>query len=281
MLLAKDTSIENLICSQLQHGPMDTTLLIEHVRNKRPKTTKQGVYAALRNLRHEEIVVMHNMKASFNVRWLKRMDQFFAIAEQHYTEGDFGRDNFLNLKDGEKMAYFFSNPAETDKFWGHALIILGESSIPSSEPAYLYNPHEWFFIARHESERECLAIITKKRRFLLTVGAKTALDRAIMNEFDGDRSQYHMLECPLFPKNNYYINIVGDFLIEVWIDPDIATHIEAIYNKTTGLDEGARKALTQIVGSKGKSKLTISRNKKRAEKLKRLLQKNFYIPVVK
>lgn len=280
MLFSNEKSIENLVCTLLQHGPMSTTALIAQIREQRPKTTKQGVYAALRQLRRDEIVVMHAKKASLNIRWLKQMDQFFAIAEQHYVEGDFGRDNFLNLKDGEKIAYFFSSPTETDRFWGHALVILAESSV-SNEPVYLYNPHEWFLIARHESEHAFIDIITKKKRFLLTAGAKTSLDHAVANEFDGDMSQYHMLERPLFPKNNYYFNVVGDFLIEVLIDPVIAARIEEVYRNVEKIDDATRTELVEIVGGKGRSKLTISRNTKKAERLKKMLRKNFYIPTQK
>lgn len=278
MLFGKEKSLENLICARLQEGAIDTASLIREIREQRSGTTKQGVYAALRQLRREEIVVLHNKKASFNLRWLKQAEQFFATAEQHYIESDFGRDNFLNLKDGERISYFYSSPTETDKFWGHALVTLGESSVASDEPAYLYNPHEWFLVARRESERECFDIITKKRRLLLTASEKTPLDRAVAGEFDGDRGQYHMLDTPLFAKNNYYFNIVGDFIIEVWIDPAIATQIESLYRKTEGLDDDAAKELTKIVTDKGRSRLTISCNAKKAERLKKMLRKNFYIP---
>lgn len=278
MLFGKEKSLENLICTLLQQGAVATTSLIEQIRDERPGTTKQGVYAALRQLRREEIVVLHNKKASFNIRWLKQTEQFFATAEQHYVHEDFGRDNFLNLKDGEKISYFYSSAGETDKFWGHALVILGESSVPSSEPAYLYNPHEWFLIARRESERECFDIITKKRRLLVTVGSNTQLDRAVAREFDGDRSQYHMLDAPLFEKNNYYFNIVGDFMIEVWINPTIAVQVDGIYNKSEKLDILTEQELTKVIVSRSRSKLMISRNAKKAERLKKLLRKNFYIP---
>lgn len=279
MIFTKNKSLENMICASLQCGPVNTTSLIAQIQKRRPKTTRQGVYAALRNLRREEVVVMHNKKTSFNVRWLKRMDQFFLVAEQHYVEEDFGRDNFLNLAEGEKIAYFFASPTETDKFWGHALILLAESGISNAEPVYLYNPHEWFLIARQKSELECIATITRTRRFLLTAGGKTPLDRAVAKEFDDNMSQYHMLEQPLFQKNNYYLNIVGNFLIEVQIDPNIAAHIETLYRKTEKNDDETKKLLTEAVESRGRSKLVISRNSNKAEKLKKLLRKNFYIPV--
>ena len=279
MLLGKAKSIESLVTTELQRGPIDTALLIANIKKKRPNTTKQGVYAALRNLRKEEIVVLHNKKTSFNLLWLKQMDEFLAVTERHYVETNFGRDNFLNLKEGERIVYFFGNPAETDKFWGHALVTLAEASTAEDGPAYLYNPHEWFLIARKESERECIAFITKKRRFLLTAGNKLPLDRVITKEFDGNHSQYHMHSQQLFAKNNYYLNIVGDFLIEVLIDEKIAAKIEVLYQNAEKLDDRVLGELNKIIGNKERSRLTISRNSKKASRLKKILGKNFYIPV--
>lgn len=278
MLLTNKTSVEELILEQLQKGPINTVVLIEKIQNIRPRTTKQGVYVALRNLRKDEVVVSHNKRTSFNIRWLKHMGHFFTIAEQYYLVEKVGNNDFLNLKEGEKITYTFATPEQNDMFWGHALILLSESSIPASEPIYLYNPHEWFLIGRNESERETFDIITKKRRLLLTSGGNSSLDHAVKGEFDGNMSQYHMLSKPLFSKNNYYCNIIGDFIIEAWIAVETASQIEEIYETATEINDDVRKKILQAIERKGKTKFSISRNAKKSEKFKKVLRKNFYIP---
>lgn len=278
MFLNKENSIENLVCQSLRDGSVSTLSLIDSVRKIRPKTTKQGFYFALRNLKRGEVVVIHNKRVSFNIRWLKNMDRFFRIAEQHYSEDGLGRDNFLNLRDGEKISYLFASPAETDMFWGHALVLLSETLPDQNEPVYLYNPHEWFLVARRESELECIKLITQKRRFLLTAGGKTPLDHSVSSDFDGDKSQYYMADNSIFPKNNYYLNVIGDFIIEVRIDPSLAQKIEQLYAQAE-VDNGVSKEkLKEIVRDKGRSKMTISRDKNKAERLKKVLRKYFYIP---
>lgn len=281
MIFTNKKSVENLIFEHLQKGPVNTVALIQAIQRIRPQTTKQGVYAALRSLRHEEIIVTHNKQTSFNIRWLKQMGRFFMLAEQYHLTEHFTDNNFLNLKEGEAISYTFATPAQNDMFWGHALILLSESSIPASEPVYLYNPHEWFLIARKESERDAIDIITKKRRFLLTSGGNSPLDHAITGEFDGNRSQYHMLSKALFSKENYYCNVIGDFIIEAWIDKKTAHQIEQIYETSLGLDQEVRRGLISAIESKGRTKFSISRNAKKAEKLKKILKKNFYIPIEK
>jgi hypothetical protein len=278
MLLTEKTSVEALIFERLQKGPINTVALIHAIQEVRPRTTKQGVYTALRSLRSKEIIVVHNKRTSFNIRWLKQMGRFFTIAEQYYLTEQFGDSNFLNLKEGDKVTYIYATPVQNDMFWGHALILLSESSIPTSEPVYLYNPHEWFLIARQESEKETFNIISQKRRLLLLCGGDTYLDRAIKIEFDGNKSQYHMLQKPLFKKKNYYLNIVGDFIIEAWIDIKVAEELEDIYKTTAEISDDVRKKILATVEKRGKTKFSISRNARKSEKLKKLFRKFFYIP---
>jgi predicted transcriptional regulator len=270
------TPLEKIIIDFLQKGPVNITDLIGNI-NKKRKVTKQGVYFCLRGLVQQEMVVVHNKQASLNVRFIKKMKTFFETASQHYIDSPLGGVNLTSLKDGESIQYSFHNPLTTDFFWWDALYTLSES-LDSTDPVYLYNPHEWFLLARRESELEAIKEITKKRRFLLTTPGTTVLDKYVAKDFDGNMSQYNMLGKDLFTKNNYYFNVVGDFIIEVWIDTKIANEIDALYVRTKKFNEEAIRELTAIIYKRGKSKLTLSRNKKKAEKLKNLVKKHFYIP---
>ena len=158
------------------------------------------------------------------------------------------------------------------------MVLLSETLPNLNEPVYLYNPHEWFLLARRESELECIKLITQKRQFLLTVGGKTPLDHSVSGDFDGNKSQYYMADSPLFPKNNYYLNTVGDFIIEVRIDPSLAEQIKQLYAQTEKDITASKEQLKIIVHGKGRSKMTISRDRNKAEKFKKVLRKYFYIP---
>lgn len=144
-------------------------------------------------------------------------------------------------------------------------------------PWFAYNPHDWFFIARNKTESELRDFINKKGGiYVMTVGGKTALDRHIRREFDGKRAKYHMRDKPMFTKNNYYVNVVGDFIVEVLIDKKIAGRIENLYGKTGFYSDNAKEELQTIINSKGKSRLTISRNKAKAKMLVNKLAKPFH-----
>lgn len=271
----KTKNLEACILDGLRTGPRKTVELIADLQKKRPGTTKQGVYAALRSLRSQEKVAVHGKRVALNSVWVDRMLDYFTVAREHYASG--GRGDFLDLADGEKVQYFFRDPVQTDTFWSHAYAILS-NAVSFDRPLYLYNPHDWFLLARHENERALIdAVLKTNRQYYMTVGHRTPLDRAIANEFDGERAQYHMADEPPFQKENYYLNIFGDYLIEVFIDTKIAAQLDAFYAKHKDYNPAAQEELAKIIQSRGRSKLVISRNAKKASRLAAMLKKSFYI----
>lgn len=266
-------SIEELLIDLLQNGPLSTKTLITSIAKIRTNTTKQAVYAALRRMRKDEKVVLYRGIVSLSDIWIERMLQFFTIA-QHKTrasgEGDY---SFLNLRDGEKISYSFKNAVQTDAFWSHAFSILGYT-VPIHEPYYLYNPHDWFLLARTKNERILIrSILTSGREYHMTVGGDTALDRLIAKEFTHAKASYRMLSTALFPKRQYYLNIIGDYIIEVSIDKFLAAELDSFYERTTAFTVEKQQELIALISKTYKSRLVISKNEKRAKRLVRLLRK--------
>jgi len=268
--------LNQYVLDRLKHGPRIVVKLIEDIKKVRPHTTKQGVYAALRELKKQEVVVMHRKKASLNLKWLNQQSAYFFAARYNYLS-DTGAGDFSRLNQGEKIAYHFTKPVLTDAFWCHVLYILIEQQ-KLNGPIFLYNPHCWFFICRAESERALRDFISQHHsQYLLTVHGRTPLDRYIINEFDGTASQYYMSERSYFLRPNYYLNIIGDFIIEVWINPRIAGEIERIYHQTKVVDQQTIDKLTALINSRGKSRLVISKDKMKAQKLAKKFSRNFYL----
>lgn len=274
---AQTAKLEDMILDELGAGPKRTVLLVQALQVKRSGTTKQGIYAALRNLRAEEKVVVHGGHASLSTVWLHRMIRYFTLAQHRYLTADENDSSFLNLADGERVSYHFRDAAQADAYWSHVFDILNEVVDPAL-PFYLYNPHEWFLLARRANERLLMDKVTGKgRQYLLTVGGRQPLDRAITPEFDGRRTQCHFAERPLFAKGNYYLNIIGDYLIEVYLDPGLAERLEAFYRTHDRDSQAVRKDLRQLISQGGgRTRLILSRNARKAARLTRQLRKFFY-----
>lgn len=278
MISNNPKNLEERILAYLQKGSCRVSGLIEDIKKHRPKTTKQGVYASLRALRKNEAVVLHGGFVSLNTVWLDKMSDYFSVAMRAYTSSSVRADAVFNLQEGDSIQYYFKDPVVTDAFWSHIFYLL--TAITSkTEPVFLYNPHEWFLLARTENEKSLMNNVTEQGKlYFMTVGNKYPLDRYVSKYFDGVRTQFFMADKKFFPKNNYYLNIIGDYLIEVWLDLAITKKIENFYKEAGEFSAEKQKELQLIISQRGRSKLKISRNDKKAARLKKVLGGAFYLP---
>jgi hypothetical protein len=280
-MIYEPKTLEEHVLNYLQKGSSGTVELLEKIKNVRPKTTKQGFYQALRKLKKEEVVIVYAKRVSLSHIWINKMADYFRTAESMYASTSSPSDDFLKLADGDKISYTFKNPDLTDQFWGHAFGILNAST-SEREGIYIYNPHEWFFLARRASEQVLFDEVTNSGKELYVLGGtKYPLDKYVSKEFDNKKSFYYMTEEKLFPKKNYYVNILGDFLIEAWLDQKTTQSIDKFYTDTTEWSKDTESKLNEIIKTRGKNKLTISRNKHKADKIKRIFRKYFFIKKTK
>ena len=276
MNILKPSSIDEYIINILQKKSLSGADLLGEIQKTRKTTTKQALYAALRKLKKQEIIIMNNMNISLSSVWVIRMAEFFQTAKYMYTKTISQDDGFLNLADGEKISYSFADPHTADVFWGHAFHLFTEI-FPVDRPLYIYNPHQWFIIARAESEKTLFDTISNTGRTVyMLVGSRDYLDVHTSSEFNQKNFQYHATTDKVFEKRNYYINSVGDFIIEAYLDDDITDHIDQFYTKTKILDTETTSYLENIVKKSGKVKLVISRNSKKAAKLQKTIGNYFH-----
>ncbi len=116
------------------------------------------------------------------------------------------------------------------------------------------------------------------RYFFLAIGNNTKLNKQARERIKALNSQCCLLDKTLFKKGNYHVNVFGDFIFDIWLDENLMREIEKLYKKETKLDVKTLKKIQTIANKKGKNKLVLSRNKKRAEKLRKKIKKYFYIP---
>lgn len=269
-------TVEEALIAHLAKTGATGDELLGIARTIKKTFTKQALYHALRQLTEREIIVKHGKQFSLSQLWITRMNDFFAIAGKQYGVDERAGNDFFSLSDGDKINYSFKSPVEADRFWAHAFTILGEM-LAKKEPLYIYNPHEWFFFARKESEEFLFKELqTRGQKVWLICGGKSALDAHVKNFFDGSTLQYHMVhETDLFEARNYYLNIFGDYIIEARIDEAVAQKVDAFYAAHTTVTAETSAILTALL-TQGKTHLTIARNKKKAEKLKKLFTPYFY-----
>lgn len=279
MPLNKPEKIEEYVLWYLHKGPVLILDLIKKIQEIRKNTTKQAVYAAVRVLKKKDQILTYKGTAFLNLTWVNSMISYFDLARSNYVEGEeITRGDFINLEDGEKIKYYFNNSVKADMFWAHAFYILIEK-IEEKYPIFVYHPHEWFLVARNESEIRWLKnSIKNKNPLLLISGGDTFLDKYVRKYFNNSLLRYHANEKLLFGgKNNYYLNILGDFIIEFWLDKEMSNKIESFYKKTKSWHKNIPTELKEITDSDTHIRIIISKNSKKAEKLKKTFKKFFII----
>lgn len=270
-----DQTIESQIIYLLKDGSLSTIKIIDRIQKTRPDTPKQSVYLALRKLKSKEIIVLRGKMVSLHQSWVVEMKNFFTeIDSQHLNPNE---ANLLNLQDGESVTYKFNSLVSLDMFWAHAFMLF-VNTIPTGGSIFLYNPHEWFLIARKQSEVGLIKEVKRREiHWQHLIASKKPLDTEITKYFDGNLTQCHLLNKHLF-ENNYYLNNFGNFHIEVWLDKRAVEEIEMIYNTYNKLDIVVINLLRQIIENKKyKHKMKISKNTAKGVKIFKLFKKYFFI----
>lgn len=266
-----DDSIESSIIALLRGRQVSGMRLVSELQPKFPTLTKQAVYQILRRLRKEEIVVVFRKQFTLSDIFVDRAIGFFESARQTSA---LSSEPFLNLKDGDAISYEFKNPYVSDQFWAHAFVVLSQFATVN-RPVLVYDPHQWFLVAREESETAALARLSKNGiPGLFLIGNTDPADRYVKKYFDGTTLQYHCKVMNTFA-NRYYFNVFGDYIIEAWLDAKTADRIDEWYKKTKSVTKETRAELRDIVNMQGKTKMRISRNKKRALKFQSFFTKDF------
>lgn len=273
-----DNSIEALIIDCLREGKMTGPEIVSFVANKRAGATKQAVYLALRALMHDEVVVHFKQSYRISDLFLDKVIGYFDYLKSSDAQKT-NSEPFLNLSEGDSISYSFKTPYITDQFWAHAFAVL-TSYTPNEIPIVIYNPHEWFIYAHTESEQKVIDAIIKQGKYaFFTIGTKTLADVQAKKYFTNEHTQYFIDDTSKTNlARNYYLNIFDDYIIEVWLDGKVTQNIDNWYEVVTEVGQNEIEKLETIVKQPGRTKMRISRNKKRAQRLAKQFTKNFYIP---
>ncbi|MFO0743940.1 MAG: hypothetical protein U0469_02730 [Candidatus Paceibacterota bacterium] len=273
-MFKKQKKIEDLILEILIEGKISTLDLIKRILKILPYSSKQAIYKSLKDLRENEIVIYKREEVSLSSLWLKRVSEFLEKAEQEYKVDD-GRINILSLKEGEKVSYQFNSFYNTDIFWAHAFNLMYDGTNKDTN-VLIYNPHEWFLLVREESETYLFnKFITDDRKLFNYVPEIDPLDKFVSKYFDQKNIKYYSNNKHHFKNKNYYVNVFGDFIIEAWLDKKVSNEIDKFYKETKEFSEEAKVKLLEIVNKKGKSRLQISKNKKKAQEIRKIFEKYF------
>jgi len=275
MIFSNKTRIEEHIIEILDNGAMEGPSLLHTLNSVYKNTTKQALYKALRKLVSDEVINKQGSHYSLNRYWLQRIHDF---ASRHVLGSkSIDVSNVLNFENGDSVSYTFKNPFLLDLTWGHLYDIIYEA-MPTHQVMLNYHPHEWLILSRTESEKFWLSrFVTDKKIMCFSIGNTSFLDRKFQKEYGSDFVKVNLNESyGLEP--NQYLAVLGDYVFEVTTDPAFEKHVHEFFTMVTKEEEINQKQITTISKLKYRSKLKLSKNKKKADMWRTKFSKDFYIP---
>jgi hypothetical protein len=221
-------------------------------------------------------VLVQGKRLALSSVWLERMAEFFAEAQKVYLEK--AREepfSFGYLEEGDRVTYKFKNPVLLDQVWGHVFFELVKR-VSVDTPIMIYNPHYWFPIVRQESEGvifKWLQLQGYKAYF--ATASTSSLDSKIIKEFLKDMNHSYSLGVHNGYKNNFYLNVIGEYLIEVTLDEVVSHKVDGFFTERESCTTEDVTGLRSVVETTGKNKIVISRNKTKAKRTRTSLAKHF------
>lgn len=272
MLLSHKQTIEDHIIELLAfHGKLTGPELLVLIQERRGKTTKQAMYTVLGNFLEHEVIAKIGSKYYVSKLWIDKISSLLQIDNQQIEQ-----ESIFQLKDKESISYKFPSLLSCDTYWAHLFNILVEW-VPRDIPIFVWNPHEWFIIGRNNEEKEIFKLLQKHRKkAFYSVAGNTSLDISFKKNCSNELLSIN-INNELSFKQNYYLNIFGDYIIEVYLDKKLAENIEKFYQEYTKLTRENIAFFEKLIGEKYPVRMKISKNIDKAESLKKKLSKDFYL----
>lgn len=270
MFLSKKTIIAEEIVRLLSEGGQTTLDLLKKLRRTH-SVTKQGFYKSLGELVDQEIILKNKQLVLLNNTWVNKLHRFIEVIDEHYQSPK-SEESFLSLSEGESLVYHFKLIASLDALWMHYFFLITKKEI---KPVIMYSPHEWFSVIRPEVEEFMYSWLKEiKRESYSVVGHNTELDRNTTAYIKSEYMQVAYEEKPSF-RPTLYSTVIGDYIIDTVIDSETTEKIHDLYLKFSEWKVELRDELVVILSNIKRSKVIITRNKKRAELIRRKLMKYF------
>jgi len=271
--LFPSNTLKEKIVREVAHEPQNTNVLISNFL-KTDGVTRQAIYKALRSLLSEEIIIKQKRLILINRVWLSQMRHFITKSER--TMG-IEKENaiFDPLSFKRKTSIRFKNTESLDIYCGHLILTLADHF--KDKPFFFFNHHEWFIYDRPLSETYLYETVAERGyKIFLTLGKDTRLARDFRKGFEKENVQIAIDEFYNVPITDY-LCVVEDFIIIARYDKKTAEAINKLMTEADVMDENKLAQLSKITTSCRDARIIITRNKLRAQKIRRALAKNFVI----
>ena len=262
--------VEQSIFSYLEKGARLKSDLLRDV-TARESVSVQAVYKILRKLRAEGKLVEHKDSLSLSMWHIeneyKRWAKVSAVYESRLSYSD-----FIFLEPGKKFTRYFNTYNDLDRYWVTAFLLI-ERILPQGLHSYTLMPHDWYIYAHVESDVYWSKNHKQKQRLIIT------------NPFEADKlvsrirrkSGYEVTYGvnPLKQNDRKHFSIVGNWIFEVDFDEKFTESLVEFIKPLRSIENVDLTQIRKMINEKGRFKMSVYHNEKKASEMVRKLKKYF------
>ncbi len=237
--------------------------------------TLQGFYKILRQLLADRVIVKNNGTLSLYSAWVQNLIKFTDRVKQTHLSNEITKATII-LEEGETKAYVFDRVTEMDTFWDHALLTISyyyRDNDHKDKNAYSKNYYSWIQVLRSDGSVELAhGFEPMNIDWYMASGSHTLLNRLVPQLHNASNFHfklYSKLSGYGAPSDNFHVTVIGDFVFETKVPNFIFQDIKAMFEGVKNLTEFNAREMQSIVNQTGKTTLTITRNVKRAEAIRK------------
>lgn len=264
MLFGNSRETDDLMVEELSRGEATLRELFDKLHSRHP-VSLQALYKSVNKLIAQEVVAKAGKKISLSKEWINKVRAGLGEGIQ-----------LPKLNDGESLTFSFNSFEQQDIFWKH-LMLLVQDEVGTRFPVFFIDPHEMFLFLRPESQKEYLNSFARDKRYgFMTLGGNSFGDKEYRREFENEYFQVNFSPENI-KKRHVHTVIIGNFVSETIITPEMAQKIDELYEKEENMEVLAQ-GIKAIFQSEHQVRMRFSKNAGRAARLRRHLAKPFFIP---
>jgi hypothetical protein len=246
-MLAEERLTVKTICSQVS---------AEHA------VTLRAVYKAVNKLTLAGVVLKAGKRVMLNHEWAERV------------AGKLGVPSVPLIEPGERVTHTFASLDNLDAFWKSTVLPLEKTT--QAKEIFFYNPHDFWALlpSRRESEAAYYKHFGPEQQGFFTIGGESAADLAFKRLYQTDYLQINLGNIASI-KWTDHVTVLGPYIILTRLSKSVSDRIDTLYS-TGKSPEELLPGLLRICARPGKLRLSIENNAKKAEKLRKMLARDFY-----
>lgn len=242
----------------------------------------QGFYKIIKRLLGDRVIAKTDGRLSLYSAWVNNLMKFAKQAALTHLDANASPVTII-LEEGEKKSFEFDTPIEMSTFWDHALLTVAyyykDSQEISDKNAYSKNFYSWIQLLRTSDEAQLINLYSDlEMDWSMASGSKSLLNRLVFQIYN--EKNFHFTIYPELTgygtgKNNFHVTVIGDFIFETKLPEYIFKDIQRMFDFVRNLSEFNAEEMQKVVLQTGKTVLTITRNAKRADDIRKEIKSLF------